>query len=83
MKKMFKYEIKDAVLMPTSAKIRKFGLDRNHNFCVWAEVNPNAGDFKDFYFKIIPTGDQVPEYLNYFDTTILRDGSVWHLYVSL
>lgn len=80
MKTIYKYAIKDRVVMPSNATIKKVAY-QNDYLVMWAEVDTD-NQLEERYFKTIGTGWGLTYdggTLTYIDTVFERD-FVWHIY---
>lgn len=69
------------VEMAIGANILKV-FEQDGNICIWAEVQPTNKP-EDRYFKVIPTGGEIPEQMGsdfkYLDSVFI-DWLVFHVY---
>lgn len=72
-----------SIEMPEFAGIVHFGEQPNigGDFYFWAVVEPSEiGDRNTRYFKVLATGQEIPEDAMYVQTLIASDATVWHLF---
>ena len=75
--KIFKYEI----------KIKEFQeikvAEQNESLFLWCVVNDEYTDIIKKTVCVFGTGHELPIYIpNYFDTVVMKNGLVWHVYLD-
>ena len=85
MKRIYKYPLYNfsPTDIPNSYKILSYGV-QNGMVYFWAEIgaNPESMDYPiKLDFKIVATGDEVPEERYVYQATVFDGPFVWHIYL--
>lgn len=83
MKTVFKYATcpndRIYISLPTGAQPLRFDF-QDGSLCLWALVDPNAGGFQSFVFRMAGTGHNIEEEVSDYINTVYANGLVFHFF---
>ena len=82
--KIYKYPLdladQQTISMPEGAEMLSVGLQRDR-IVLWAMVNLEMAN-RDYIFRIVGTGNDVPENLQYLGT-VQQSTYAWHIFLEV